>query len=174
MADYDKYKDKIREIENFPIQGVNFRDITPLLEDKEAFREIINGLVDFFKDKKVDKMVGIDARGFLLAAPVAYLLGVGLVIIRKQGKLPHKTIIQEFDLEYGRTVMEMHTDAIRKGERVAIIDDVLATGGTANAAVKLTEELGGDIVGLGFLLEIKSFHGRDKLGEHNTHSLIIY
>lgn len=168
------YKNKIREIENFPIPGVNFRDITPLLEDPKALRDIIDGLAEFFKNKKVDKVLGIDARGFLLSSPVAYLLNAGLAIMRKPGKLPHKTIIQEFDLEYGRTSMEMHTDSIKKGERVAVIDDVLATGGTAGAAVHLVNQLGGEVVGLGFLLEIKSFGGREKLSNYPVHSLIVY
>ncbi len=168
------HKNKIREIENFPIPGVNFRDITPLLEDPKALREIIDGLVEFFKDKKVDKVVGIDARGFLLASAAAYLLNAGLAIMRKPGKLPHKTIVQEFDLEYGRTSMEMHIDAIKKGERVAVIDDVLATGGTAGAAVRLVNQLGGQVVGLGFLLEIESFGGREKLSAYPIHSLIVY
>lgn len=172
--EFNKYKDKIREIENFPIPGVNFRDITPLLEDSKALREIMDGLAKFFKDKKVDKVVGIDARGFLLASSAAYLLNAGLAIMRKPGKLPHKTIVQEFDLEYGRTSMEMHIDSIKKGERVVIIDDVLATGGTAGAAVRLVNQLGGEIVGLGFLLEIKSFGGRERLKEYLIHSLILY
>ena len=172
--DLNRYKYKIREIEDFPIPGVKFRDITPLLGDGQAFKEIISNLADFFKDKKVDKIVGIDARGFLLAAPVAYALGAGLAIIRKKGKLPHKTIVQEFELEYGHTEMEMHLDAINSGERVVIIDDVLATGGTAEAAIQMVNQLDGQVVGLGFLLEISSFNGRNKLTGQDIHSLIIY
>src|SRR3990167_11445449 len=132
MEDYSYLKSKIREIADFPIQGINFKDITPLLEDKSAFRDAINGLADAFRDKKVDKVVGIDARGFLLASAVAYLLNAGMVIVRKKGKLPHQTIVREHDLEYGRGTLEIHVDAIKKGERVLVIDDVLATGGTAD------------------------------------------
>src|SRR3989304_3529147 len=147
-------KQKIREILDFPTPGIKFKDIPPLLEDPESFKEAIDGLVDFFRDEKVDKVVGIDARGFLLASAVAYLLGAGMVIVRKKGKLPYEKILREHDLEYGRGSLEMHTDSIKKGERILIVDDVLATGGTVEAAVKLTEELGGKIIGLGFLLEI--------------------
>ena len=146
--------------------GVNFKDITPLLEDKNAFQEAIDGLVGFFRDEKVDKVVGIDARGFLLASAVAYLLGAGMVIVRKKGKLPYEKILREHDLEYGRGSLEMHTDSIKKGERILIVDDVLATGGTV-------EELGGKIIGLGFLLEIP-LGGREKLKNYNIKSLIKY
>lgn len=172
--DYNHYKEKIREVKDFPIPGVSFKDITPLLADGPAFKELIDGLAAFFKDKKVVKVVGIDARGFLLASAVAYLIGAGLVIVRKKGKLPHKTIVTEHDLEYGQGVMEIHVDAIEKGERVVIIDDVLATGGTAEAAVKLVKQLGGEVVGLGFLSELTYFDGRERLKDYDIHSLIIY
>ncbi|OGF49143.1 adenine phosphoribosyltransferase [Candidatus Giovannonibacteria bacterium RIFCSPLOWO2_12_FULL_44_25] len=171
--DWPHLKAKIREIQDFPMPGVNFKDITPLLEDKNAFQEAIDGLVGFFRDEKVDKVVGIDARGFLLASAVAYLLGAGMVIVRKKGKLPYEKILREHDLEYGRGSLEMHTDSIKKGERILIVDDVLATGGTVEAAVKLTEELGGKIIGLGFLLEIP-LGGREKLKNYNIKSLIKY
>lgn len=167
-------KEKIREILDFPTPGIKFKDITPLLEDPKAFREAIDGLVDFFREIKIDKVVGIDARGFLLASAVAYLLNAGMVIVRKKGKLPHQTVVREHDLEYGRGTLEIHVDAIKKGERVLVIDDVLATGGTADAAVKLVEHLGGDVVGLGFLLELSYFPGREKLKNYNINSLIIY
>ena len=173
MPDYPHLKAKIREIKDFPMPGINFKDITPLLEDKDAFREAINGLTDFFKDLKIDKVVGIDARGFLLASAVAYLLNAGMVIVRKKGKLPSEKILREHDLEYGRGSLEMHVDAIKPGEKILIIDDVLATGGTVEAAVKLTEELGGQVIGLGFLLEIP-LGGREKLKGYNIKSLIVY
>ncbi len=183
MADLSYLKAKIREIENFPTPGINFKDITPLLEDKDAFREAIDGLVGFFsakggsayggKDLKIDKVVGVDARGFLLASAVAYLLNAGMVIVRKKGKLPSEKILREHDLEYGRGSLEMHVDSIKPGEKILIIDDVLATGGTVEAAVKLTEELGGQVIGLGFLLEIP-FGGREKLKGYNIKSLIVY
>lgn len=172
--DTEHLKEKIREILDFPTPGIKFKDITPLLEDPESFREAIDGLVDFFRETKIDKVVGIDARGFLLASAVAYLLNAGMVIVRKKGKLPHQTVVREHDLEYGRGTLEIHVDAIKKGERVLVIDDVLATGGTADAAVKLVEHLGGDVVGLGFLLELSYFPGREKLKNYNINSLIIY
>src|SRR3972149_9185995 len=171
--DWPHLKAKIREIQDFPMPGVNFKDITPLLEDKNAFQEAIDGLVGFFRDEKVDKVVRSDARGFLLASAVAYLLGAGMVIVRKKGKLPYEKILREHDLEYGRGSLEMHTDSIKKGARILIVDDVLATGGTVEAAVKLTEELGGKIIGLGFLLEIP-LGGREKLKNYNIKSLIKY
>lgn len=172
--DLNKYKEKIREIENFPIPGVNFRDITPVLADGRAFKEIIDAMVDFFRDKKIDKVLGIDARGFLFSSAVAYELGVGMAIVRKKGKLPHRTITTDHPLEYGKGTMEIHVDAVGKGERVAIVDDVLATGGTADAAVKLVEQLGGEVAGLAFLLEIRSFGGRKKLEKYPIRSLIVY
>ncbi len=170
---YPHLKAKIREIDGFPIPGVNFKDITPLLEDKNAFHEAIDGLVHAFQKEKVDKVVGIDARGFLLASAVAYILKTGVVIVRKRGKLPYEKILREHDLEYGRGALEMHTDSIKPGEKILIIDDVLATGGTVEAAVKLVEELRGEIIGLGFLLEIP-LGGRRRLKNYNIKSLVIY
>ena len=166
-------KRKIREIENFPTPGVSFKDITPLLEDGAAFRQAVDGIVAFFKNKRIDKVVGIDARGFLLAFAVAYVLGAGMVIVRKKGKLPYETIVREHNLEYGRGTLEIHTDAIQKGEKVLVIDDVLATGGTAEAAVKLVEELGGVLVGLGFLVEL-SLGGRERLMRYDVQSVMKY
>jgi adenine phosphoribosyltransferase len=173
MRNYDHLKSKVREVKNFPTPGISFKDITPLLKDKHIFREIINGLTTAFKHSKADKVVGIDARGFVLSAPVAYLIGAGKVIVRKKGKLPHKKIAREHDLEYGKGVLEIHIDAIEKGEKVLIIDDVLATGGTCEAAVRLVEDLGGEIVGLGFLLELP-LGGRERLKKYPIHSLITY
>lgn len=170
---YRHLKEKIREILDFPTPGIHFKDITPLLEDKAAFREAIMGLVNFFKDEKVDKVVGIDARGFLLASAIAYVLEAGLVIVRKSGKLPWEKIVREHDLEYGKATLELHVDSIKKGEKALVIDDVLATGGTANAAVQLVEELGGEIVGIGFLLEIP-LGGREKLKKYDVQALIRY
>ena len=174
MGKYEHLKAKIRDIRDFPTPGVKFRDITPLLEDAAAFKEAIEGLVEFFMDKNVRKVVGIDARGFLLSSAVAYILGTGMVIVRKKGKLPYNTIVQEHSLEYGTSTLEIHKDAISKGERVAIIDDVIATGGTAGAAVKLVEALEGKIVGLGFFLELSEFPGRKALEPYPLYSLIVY
>ncbi|MDP3726454.1 MAG: adenine phosphoribosyltransferase [bacterium] len=173
MRDYSHLKEKIRIIHDFPTQGINFKDITPLLEDKKAFREAIDGLAHFFKSTKPDKIVGIESRGFLLASAVAYVLHTGIVMVRKRGKLPSKKILREHNLEYGTGSLEIHTDSILKGERVLIIDDVLATGGTAEAAIKLTEELGGNVVGVGFLLEVP-LGGRERLGNYNVQSLVQY
>ena len=159
---------------DFPTVGIKFKDITPLLEDKKAFHQSIFGLTEFFKNEKVDKVVGIDARGFLLASAVAYLLNAGMVIVRKKGKLPYDKIVQTHDLEYGSASLEIHTDSVKKGERVAIIDDVLATGGTAEAAVKLVKNVGGDIISLGFLIELESMNGREKFKEHKVHSLLKF
>lgn len=173
MTDYSHLKAKIREVPDFPIKGINFKDITPLLEDKDAFREAVDGLVSHFKEKSIDKVVGIDARGFLLASAVAYLLNAGMVIIRKKGKLPYDTIVREHDLEYGRGTLEIHTDAVKKGEQILIIDDVLATGGTVEAAAKLVEDLGGIVMGVGLLLELP-LGGRERLSKYQVVSLIKY
>lgn len=167
-------KGKVRDIKDFPIKGINFKDITPILEDPVIFRALIDAFAERFKNEKVAKVVGIDARGFLLASAVAYLLRAGMVIVRKKGKLPYKTIIEEHDLEYGKGTLEIHVDAIKEGERVLIIDDVLATGGTAGAAVRLVEALKGNIVGLGFLLELTQFPGREKLKKYRIESLIEF
>lgn len=167
------YKEKIREVKDFPIPNVSFKDITTLLAD-EDFPRLIDDLAGFFKEQKIDKVLGIDARGFLLAAPVAYVLKKGIVIVRKKGKLPYKTIVTEHDLEYGKGTMEIHIDAVAKGERVLIVDDVLATGGTAEAAIKLVEQLGGKVAGLGFLLELTEFNGRKRIKDYNIQSLITF
>jgi len=173
MLDYSHLKKKIREVQDFPTPGIRFKDITPLLEDPEAFREAIDGIAERFRGSRIKKVVGIDARGFLLAAPVAYLLGAGMVIMRKKGKLPWQTIVREHDLEYGHGTLEIHKDAIREGDRVLIIDDVLATGGTAGAAAALVRDLKGIVVGIGLLLELP-LGGREKLKEYEIESLLQY
>jgi adenine phosphoribosyltransferase len=170
----ENLKKKIREIPDWPQKGINFKDITPLLEDAESLKFTIDKLADFFKDKKVEKVVGIDARGFLLASAVAYKLGAGIAIVRKKGKLPSETIVQEYELEYGSNTIEMHKDAIKPKEKTIIIDDVLATGGTAQATANLVESLGGDIVGLGFLIDLTFLKGKEKLAKYSIHSLIEY
>ncbi len=169
-----KLQTKIRDVNDFPKKGVIFKDITPLLQNPIYFKNAIDCLVGYFKDKKIQKVVGIDARGFLLASAVAYNLGAGIAIVRKKGKLPYETIFQEYDLEYGSNCIEMHKDAILAGERVAIIDDVLATGGTAKAAADLVEKLKGKIVGLGFLIDLTFLKGKDKLKKYKIHSLVKY
>jgi adenine phosphoribosyltransferase len=156
-------KSKIRTIENYPINGVMFRDITTLLQDPEGLRESIDQLVNRYKDLKIDKIVAIEARGFILGAPLAYLLNIGLVLIRKPGKLPSETINQEYKLEYGSDMVEIHTDAIKKGEKVLIVDDLIATGGTAEAAVKLIQKVQGEIVECCFIIDLPDLGGSEKL-----------
>ena len=156
-------KSKIRTIENYPIDGVMFRDITTLLQDPEGLRESIDQLVNRYKDLKIDKIVAIEARGFILGAPLAYLLNIGLVLIRKPGKLPSETINQEYKLEYGSDMVEIHIDAIKKGERVLIVDDLIATGGTAEAAVKLIQKVQGEIVECCFIIDLPGLGGSEKL-----------
>ncbi len=167
-------KQYIKDVPDYPKPGIIFKDITPLLGDKEAFAFVINNFAEEYKDKKIDVVVGIDARGFLLAAPVAHKLGAGLAIVRKLGKLPRKTIREDYALEYASNTLEMHEDAILPGQKVLIIDDVLATGGTMEATCKLIKKLSGDIVGIGFLMELEFLGGRSKLGELEIFSLIKY
>ena len=164
----------IRDIADYPTPGVTFRDITPLLGDAEAFRRAVDELVERFEGTNVSRVLGIEARGFILAAPVAYRTGAGFVPVRKAGKLPWAVVREEYSLEYGTDKLEIHRDAIRPGERVLVIDDVLATGGTAAATCRLVEELGGIVVGLGFLLEIAGLGGRARLGERTIESLATY
>ena len=156
-------KSKIRTIENYPIKGVMFRDITTLLKDPEGLRDSINKLVDRYKDLNIDKVVAIESRGFIIGAPLAYLLNVGLVLIRKPGKLPAETIDQDYKLEYGTDRIEVHVDAIEKGEKVLIVDDLIATGGTAEAAVRLVQKMKGDIVECCFIIDLPDIGGRDRL-----------
>ena len=165
---------RIREIPDFPKKGIGFKDITPLLEDAEYFRQVIDCLAEIYKNKNIKKIVAIDARGFLLASALAYKLKTGLVIVRKKGKLPYKTIGCDYDLEYGKETLEIHKDSITPGERILIIDDVLATGGTALAAAKLVEKLKGRIIGISFLIELLFLNGRKKLKKYKVVSLVQY
>jgi adenine phosphoribosyltransferase len=170
----DWVKELIRDIPDYPEPGVVFRDITPLLGDSQGFGRSITELGQRFADLSVDRVLGMEARGFIVAAPVAYTIGAGFVPVRKAGKLPWAVVREEYQLEYGRDKLEIHRDAIRPGERILIIDDVLATGGTAQATVRLVEALGGQVVGLGFLLEIGGLRGRAKLEGHRVESLALY
>ena len=163
--------DLIRDIPDYPQPGVTFRDITPLLADAEAFAKAVNELVDRFENVNVDHVIGIEARGFIIAAPVAYRIGAGFVPVRKSGKLPWAVAREEYTLEYGTDKLEIHRDALHPRERVLIIDDVLATGGTAAAAARLVEGLDGEVVGLGFMLEIEGLDGRRRLGDRLIESL---
>ncbi|GAA1823986.1 adenine phosphoribosyltransferase [Actinomadura chokoriensis] len=165
-------QERIRDIPDYPKAGVVFKDITPLLADHVAFAGVVDSIVNHHGRGTIDKIVGIEARGFILAAPVAYHFGAGFVPVRKKGKLPAATHEQTYDLEYGNETIEIHADALEPGDRVLIVDDVLATGGTAAAAAELVRRGGADIVGLSVLLELSFLHGRDKLGNLDVHSLV--
>lgn len=167
-------KSKIRVIEDFPEEGISFKDITTLLKDKEGFTEAVNLIVEDLKGKEIDYIAGPEARGFLLGAVVAYILNVGFVPIRKPGKLPAETISYEYELEYGSNILEIHKDAIEKGKKVAIVDDLLATGGTILSAAKLIESIGGQVVAMEFLIELESLKGREKLKDYYINSLVKY
>ena len=156
-------KSHIRTIKNYPIKGVMFRDITTLLNNSGGFRAAIDEFVNRYKDIKIDKIVAIESRGFIIAAPLAYLLNVGLVLIRKPGKLPSKTIDQDYELEYGTDRIEVHVDAINKGDKVLIVDDLIATGGTAEATVKLVKKLRGEIIECCFVIDLPDIGGRARL-----------
>lgn len=167
-------KSKIREIEDFPIKGVSFKDITTLTRDKDAFNHAVSSMIDDLKDRGVDYIVGPEARGFLFGAAVAYGLGVGFIPIRKPGKLPGETTSFEYELEYGTNTLEIHTESIKKGDRIAIVDDLLATAGTVMAANKLIESLGGEVVALEFVIELTFLGGREKLEGYHVNSLVKY
>jgi adenine phosphoribosyltransferase len=164
----------IRDIPDYPQAGVTFRDITPLLGDAAGFQRAIDGLVERFAGVEVDRVIGIEARGFILAAPLALRLGAGFAPVRKAGKLPWAVAREEYSLEYGTDKLEIHRDAIHPGERVLVIDDVLATGGTAAATARLVEALGGVVAGLGFLIELVALGGRSQLGERLVESVVTY
>jgi adenine phosphoribosyltransferase len=167
-------RSRIRDVPDFPRPGVVFKDITPLLADPITYSRVIDEIVVELGRGTVDKVVGIEARGFIVAAPVAYHMAAGFVPIRKRGKLPWKTETESYQLEYGDETIEIHQDAIILGERVAIVDDVLATGGTAAAAAHLVERLGGNVVSMAFLIELAFLKGREKLSGYNLVSLLQY
>ena len=167
-------KDHVRDIPDFPKPGILFKDVTPLLVEVDAFRFTVDALADHYAGMTVDRVIGIEARGFILAAPVAYRLGAAFVPVRKAGKLPHEVEQEEYELEYGTDLLEVHRDAIREGDRVVIVDDVIATGGTAAATARLVEKLGGEVVGLAFLIELGFLHGLDQLEGYDTVSLVTY
>lgn len=169
-----KVEDYVRSIENFPEEGIIFRDITTVLKDKDGLRLAIDGMKELLKDIEFDLLAGTESRGFIFGMPLAYDLGKGFVPVRKKGKLPCETVSREYDLEYGTAVMEIHKDAIQKGQKVVLVDDLIATGGTIEAAAKLVEELGGEVVKIIFLMELAGLKGRDKLKGYDVDSLIIY
>ena len=156
-------KSRIRTIENYPIQGVMFRDITTLLKDPIGLRSSIDAFVNRYKDLQIDKVVAIESRGFIIGAPLAYLLNIGLVLIRKPGKLPSDTIKQNYELEYGTDCIEVHADAINEGDKVLIVDDLIATGGTAEAAVKLVHKMNGEVIECCFVIDLPDIGGRARL-----------
>jgi adenine phosphoribosyltransferase len=165
---------KIRDIPDFPQPGIVFKDIMPLLADPEAFRAAVDGLAEFARPRRPDLVMGAEARGFILGGALALELGCGFVAARKPGKLPWETVSAEYELEYGTDSLELHSDAIAAGARVLVHDDLLATGGTAHAKVELVEKLGGEVVGIAFVIELAFLHGRDKLAGYDVHSLITY
>ncbi|MCD6082988.1 adenine phosphoribosyltransferase [Candidatus Aerophobetes bacterium] len=165
---------KIRNIPDFPKKGILFRDITPLLQDSSSFRRAVDLLSRHYQGKELDLVVSVEARGFILGAPLAYKLGLGFVPVRKPGKLPYKVERTTYELEYGQDTIEIHQDAIRRGDRVLVFDDLLATGGTARGICDLVEKLGGKIAGVCFLIELTSLKGRDKLKEYDVFSLIKF
>jgi adenine phosphoribosyltransferase len=170
----DALRAKIREIPDFPKPGILFYDITTVLKDPASYREAIDLMLEPYQGEKIDIVVGMESRGFIFSAPMAYLLGAGLVPVRKLGKLPAETISVEYALEYGSNTLEIHRDAIEAGQRVLIVDDLLATGGTVQGTIELVERLKGDIAGLAFLVELDFLHGRDRLVGRRVTSVIKY
>ena len=168
------FKEKIRVIENFPKEGISFKDITTLIGDGDGLKASIDEIVNYLKDKEIDLVVGPEARGFIFGVPVAYALGVGFVPVRKPGKLPYETISMKYDLEYGQDELQIHKDAIKPGQKVAIIDDLLATGGTIKAVADLVESAGGTVVSLDFVIELTGLEGKKKLEGYDVHSLTQY
>ncbi len=169
-----KFEDYIKNVPDFPIKGIQFKDITPLIGSGEAFHQAVKEIAEFGKKLNATKVLGPDARGFIIGAPVACLLGVGFIPVRKPGKLPREVISFDYELEYGKNTLCMHKDAIKPGERVIIVDDLLATGGTMEATIKLVEQAQGVVVGLGFLIELKDLKGRDKCSNYPIKVLIQY
>ncbi|MEN6479584.1 MAG: adenine phosphoribosyltransferase [Anaerolineales bacterium] len=164
----------IRDVPDFPVEGVLFKDITPLLRDPAAYHQAVIQLVDHYRDQRVDQVLAIESRGFIFGAPLAIELHAGFVPVRKPGKLPSQTIAVEYTLEYGSNRLEMHTDAIRPGERVLVVDDLLATGGSAKAAIELAETLGGQVVGAAFVVELLALKGIERLAGYPVYSLVKF
>lgn len=168
------FKQHIRVIPDFPQPGISFKDITTLLNDGDAYRKAIDELKQLVANLKIDLIAGPEARGFVVGAPLAYALGVGFIPIRKSGKLPYKTVEVEYDLEYGKDCLAMHSDAVKPGQNVLIADDLLATGGTISTSVNLVRQLGGNVVGTAFLIELSELNGREKLPGIDVFSLLTY
>ncbi len=167
-------KAAIREIPDWPKQGILFYDVTTLLKQGRCFEQTVNGLIEPYRNEKIDLVVGIEARGFIFAPPVAYALKAGFVPVRKPGKLPAAKLQVSYELEYGTDCLEIHQDAIESGQRVLIVDDLIATGGTAKAVAGMVEAMGATVVGLAFVVELGFLHGRDQLTKYNLHTLLKY
>ncbi|MCS7231427.1 MAG: adenine phosphoribosyltransferase [Elusimicrobiota bacterium] len=167
-------KNYIRDIPNFPKEGIIFKDITPVLKDPIVFSFAVNEISSYFTNKGVNKVVSMEARGFIFGSVISYILKCGFIPVRKKGKLPYKTISIEYELEYGKDILEIHEDAIENGDNVLIVDDVLATGGTAKAVASLVEKCGGKVVGMGFLVELTFLNPRKKLEGYDIYSLVKY
>lgn len=167
-------KEKIRVIDGFPKEGISFKDVTTLIQDKDVYKYTIDKLIENLKDKNVDVIVGPEARGFIFGAPMAYALGTGFVPVRKKGKLPAETVSVKYELEYGTDELEIHKDGIKKGQRVAVVDDLLATGGTIGSVIKLIESLGGEVVAVNFVVELTDLKGRESLKNYDVMSLVQY
>lgn len=167
-------KNTIRSIPDFPSKGILFRDITTLLKDKDAYKQLIEEMAKMLEGKKIDLVIGPEARGFVIGSALAYVLGAGFIVARKPGKLPYKTRRYEYGLEYGSDVLEIHEDAILPGQNVVFVDDLLATGGTAKATISLVEELGGNIVAACFAIELKELNGRETLKGYEVNSIMVY
>lgn len=170
----ESIKNKIRTIPDFPKKGVMFRDITTLLKDKEGLKDSVDILFERYKGKKIDTVAGVEARGFIIGGALAYKLGAGFVLIRKKGKLPHKTENHEYELEYGRDSIEVHLDAIMKGDNVLLVDDLIATGGTALASCKLIEKLGGNVVETAFIIGLPDLGGMKKLSSYGVFTIVDF
>lgn len=167
-------KAKIRNIPDFPVKGIQFKDITTLLKDKDAFKYSIDKIIEYCKKYQIDYIAGIEARGFIIGAPVAYQLGIGFLPIRKPEKLPSEVERVSYQLEYGENILEIHKDAINNGDKIMVIDDLLATGGTTAAVFKLIEKLGGEVVGASFIIELEFLNPREKLKGYNIFSIVQY
>ncbi len=167
-------KAKIRDIKDFPTEGILFKDITTLLKDAPAFKYVVDALAERYRSERIDVVVAVESRGFIFGGAVAHQLAAGFVPVRKLGKLPAKTVEVEYELEYGRDALAVHEDAIKPGQRVLAVDDLLATGGTMAATLRLVEQLGGHVAGVAFMIELGFLHGREKLKSYPLHSLIVY
>jgi len=172
--DLDTIRARIRDVPDFPKPGIVFKDITPVLADAVLFRRVVEAFAERWQAERIGKVVGIEARGFLFAAPLAYALGAGLCVVRKPGKLPWRTVREVYQLEYGEDALELHVDSLGPGDRALVVDDVLATGGTAAAVGALVARQGAELAGYSFLLELSFLHGARRLGEAGVHALIRY